>query len=306
MACFAALFALLLPAIPAQADSDQAKQEASEPAWIPSIDVGLEGFGYDIETTIVNLSDPSTFSETQKTSVNQLVARFGGELMGPMFEALPGRPRLFVQGGAGFHTFSGEEVFKVGNPDLAGEPEDSIARYPINGPGERNLPFDFEGQGSRLGVKFQDPSWYAGLGIAFSVPTSGSLLFYVKPSAQYNVEEIDFTGKLKTVYEPPPPGVDPPDGPFTRTFEVRESNAKFGTTDHSVGMGLEVAMAFRPTGPIRFSLFGQTRFLWLVSDDRTSFTDPNGFAAYSVKRDDFVVRGGVGIRLSWVGWRGDD
>jgi hypothetical protein len=299
-ACFAALTALLFPAIPAQADRHG--EEHSEPAWIPSLDVGFEGFSYDIDSTIVNLSDPSVYSETQGASVNQLLFRIGGELMGPMFEALPGRPRLFVQGGAGLSTFSGERAFELGNPDDSSEPEGGIARYEVNGPVGRDLPFDFEGQGSWLDVRFQDPSWYAGLGIAFSVPTSDALSFYIKPSVQYNVQKIDFAGKLKTVYEPPPPGVDPADGPFTRAFEVRESNAKFGTTDHSIGPGLEVAMGFLASRPIRFSLFGQVRFLWLLNDDTTSFTDADGFAHYSVTRDDFVVKGGAGLRMSWVGF----
>ncbi len=296
-AWFATLVALLLPAVAAQADGD-----GEEPAWIPSLDVGVEGFSYDVDTTIVNLSDPSVYSETQGASVNQLLFRIGGELMGPMFEALPGRPRLFVQGGAGFSTFSGERAFELENPDDPDEPQGGIDRYGVFGPVGRNLPFEFEGQGSWLDVRFQDPSWYAGLGIAFSVPTSGAFLFYIKPSVQYNVQQIDFAGKLKTVYELPPPGVDPPDGPFTRPFEIRESNAKFGTTDHSIGPGLEVVMGFLASRPVRISLFGQVRFLWLLNDDTSSFTDADGFAHYSVKRDDFLVKGGIGLRLSWVGF----
>ena len=302
VACFAALVALPLLAVPAQADVDRGEQEVSEPAWIPSLDVGFEGFSYDVDTTIVNLGDPSVYSEIQGGSVNQLLFRIGGELMGPMFESLPGRPRLFVQGGAGLSGFSGERVFELGNPDDSTEPEAGIVRYGVNGPTGRDLPFEFEGQGSWLDVDFQNPSWYAGLGVAFSVLTSDTFLFYVKPSVQYNVQEIDFKGKLKTVYEPPPPGIDPPDGPFTRTFEVRESKAEFGTTDHSIGPGLEVAMGFLASRPIRFSIFGQVRFLWLMNDDATSFTDADGFAHYSVQRDDFVIKGGAGVRMSWVGF----
>ena len=96
MACFAALVALLFFAIPAQADeiepesepAPQAEPEAepepepeaepepvpdvvseeeeefSEPAWIPSLDVGFEGFSYDVDTTIVNLSDPDPSSRS--------------------------------------------------------------------------------------------------------------------------------------------------------------------------------------------------------------------------------------------------
>jgi hypothetical protein len=302
LACFAALVALLFPAVSARAQGDGAGQGGSEPAWIPSLDVGFEGLEYDFETTVVNLGDPSVWSEIQNESVNQLLFRIGGELMGPMFEGLPGRPRLFVQGGAGLNAFAGEDIYELGKPDNLFEPQGGIDAYLENGPVGRVLPDEFEGQGSRLDGDFQKPTWYAGLGIAFSVPTSGELLFYIKPSVQYNLERMDFVGKLKTVYEPPPPGIDPPEGPFTRTFEIRESSADFDTTDHSIGPGLEVAMAFLSSRPIRFSLFGQVRFLWLISDDTNSFTDADGFASYTVERDDFIVRGGAGIRLSWVGF----
>jgi len=322
MAGFAALVALLFVAIPVQADEGEPEPEPvpdvgseegvfSEPAWIPSIEVGFESYSYDADTTIINLSDPTSWSETQHEALNQILLRIGGELMGPMFEDLPGRPRLFVQGGVGFRTFSNDRAFELGNPDDAAEPEAGIAKYGVSGPGQNDLPFDFEGQGSWLDAKLQNPSWYAGLGIAFSVPTSLGLLFYIKPSVQYSAEDIDFAGKLKTVEETSPPGtVDPPpcaptpctEGPFLRTFEIRESKVDFSTTDHSIGPGFEVAMAFLSSRPIRISIFAQIRALWLVSNKTNSVTDSNGLASYSVERDDFVVKGGAGVRLSWVGF----
>jgi len=347
MAGFAALVALLFFAIPVQADEiepepepasqaepkaepePEAKPESepepvpavvseekglSEPAWIPSIEIGFEAYNYDADTTIINLSDPTILSETQPEGLGQILFRIGGELMGPMFEDLPGRPRLFVQGGVGFATFSNDRAFDLGNPDDPGEPEDGIDNYYNRGPGQRDLPADFDGQGSWLDAELQDPSWYAGLGIAFSVPTSSGLLFYIKPSVQYSAEDIDFTGKFKVVQETSPPGTvdpvpcgpggqgDPPPPPCLRTFEIRESNVNFDTTDHSVGPGLEVAMAFLSTRPMRISLFAQVRALWLVSDKTNGVTDPNGLASYSIERDDFVFRGGAGIRLSWVGF----
>jgi hypothetical protein len=229
-----------------------------------------------------------------------------------MFEDLPGRPRLFVQGGVGIRTFSDNRVFELGNPDLDSEPEAGLANYYANGPGDRDLPADFDGQGSWLDADLQDPTWYAGLGIAFSVPISTGLLLYVKPSVQYSAENIDFEGEFMTVYEPPPPGDDPPrctpqprctEGPFTRDFQIRESSANFSTTDHSVGPGLEVAMAFLSSRPIRVSIFAQIRALWLVGDETNSFADSDGVASYSVERDDLVVKGGAGIRFSWAGFK---
>jgi hypothetical protein len=345
MAGFAALVALLLFAIPAQSDEIEPEpepalqaepepepalqaepepesvrdvvsdeEESSEPAWIPSLDFGFEGFRYDVDTTILNLDnpdldDPKSWSDAQGGSVHQLVIRIGGELMGPMFEDLPGRPRLFVQGGAGFSMFSGEDVFEVGKPDVAYQPEDGIAKYYEVGAGDNDYPFEFKGQGSWFNANFQDPSWYAGLGIAFSLPTSGELLYYIKPSVQYSVQEIDFTGRWTAVEETSPPGtVDPvpycgtrPNlPPCVRTFEIHESDAKLSTTDHSVGPGLEVAVGFLSTRPIRISLFGQVRALWLVSGTTNSYTD--GVASYRIERDGFVFKGGAGIRLSWVGF----
>jgi hypothetical protein len=339
MACFAALVATLFFAIPAQADEiepepepapqaeaepepepepepvpdvvSEEEEEFSEPAWVPSLDIGFDGYSYDVETTIVNLQTVAPPSETQPESVNQVVFRFGGELMGPMFVNRPNfRVRLFAQGGVGINAYSSDPIFGVGNPDERNEPEVGIRRYEIGGARGKDLPSDFRGQGSWLEAGFQDPSWYAGLGIAFSVQTAGGMVFDFKPSFQYTAEQIDFTGKLKTVIDTTPAGTPPdpdpcgihPDGrpPCNRTFEVIESNANSDTTDHSIGPGLEVAMAFRPFGPIRISLFGHARVQWLVSDAMTRFGDE--IASYSVEREDHVWRGGAGIRLSWVGF----
>ncbi|MBW2577761.1 MAG: hypothetical protein JRE38_06800 [Deltaproteobacteria bacterium] len=276
-------------------------EEFPEPSWIPSVEVGFEAYSHDFDTTITNLIDPTTWSETQSGEADQILLRFGGELMGPMFEDLPGRPRLFVQGGVGIRTFSDDRVFELGNPGIEAL-GDSLDHYYFNGPGDRDLPSDFEGQGSLLDADLQDPTWYAGLGIAFSVPASSGLLFYIKPSVQYIAEDMDFEGGLLAVYEPPPPGVDPEDGPYTRDFQVRQSIANFSTTDHSIGPSLEVAMAFLSPRPIRVSIFAQIRALWLVSDKTNSFADSDGVASYSVERDDLAIRGGAGVRFSWVGF----
>jgi len=61
-------------------------------------------------------------------------------------------------------------------------------------------------------------------------------------------------------------------------------------------------MVFRSTRPVRISVFGQVQGLWLVSDRTNSFTDSDGIASYSVVREDFIFRGGAGIRFSWVGF----
>jgi len=304
-------------------------REIAEPGWIPSIDVGFEFFDYGTESTILNLVSDAPPSGSGSETYSQLMVRIGAELMGPMFEDLPGRPRLFAQGGVGIRTFSSDTLLEVGNPHNPDQPgldvegyycpdgeggrdlENPCPRRDNHGPLNRNLPSDFLGQASALDAQLEDPSWYAGLGIAFSVPIAPELLLYVKPSFQYSVETIDFTGSLTTVIEQGTSSADDPlprcrpratclDGPWIRDFSILRGNSDSSTTDHRIGPGLEVALAFRSVRPIRISLFGQVRFLWLVSSATTEFAD--GIAAYSVERDDFDIRGGAGLRFSWVGF----
>jgi hypothetical protein len=344
VAGFAALVALLVFAIPAQADeiepepepAPQAEpepkpepvpdvvseeEELSEPSWIPSIETGFETFDYNVDTTVVNHINlttnppvPGLWGGTQHEAERQLMFRIGGELMGPEFEELPGRPRLFVKGGAQFRTWSSDKIFRQGDPFVGGfpvgQPEQRIFRYHASGSGDFDFPRDFDGQGSEVKVRIQDPSWYAGLGVAFSVPITTDLLIHIKPSVQYSMEKVYLPAAMTTVLETSPAGtVDPencgsgarPD--CLRTFEIYRSRTKGNTTDHSVGAGLEIAMIpFRSARPIRVSLYAEARFLWLVSGGKTEFSDPGGVATYSIVLDDFNINGGGGLRFSWVGF----
>jgi hypothetical protein len=206
--------------------------------------------------------------------------------------------------------FSSDKIYGIGEPNVQLEPERGINLARNNGAGPLTLPDQFEGQGAEITARFQDPSWYAGLGVAFSVPIATNLLLYIKPSVQYSMEKIDLPGGLTTVDEPIPRldpfpcGADKP-SLCLREFFAHRSRQKASTTDHSVGAGLEVALVpFRSARPIRVSLYAEARFLWLVSDDTTEFGDsgPVPVASYSVVRDDFNIRGGGGLRFSWVGF----
>jgi hypothetical protein len=325
-ACFAAFAALLFFAISAQADEIEPEAEPapeaepepkpepepdavseeegiSEPSWIPSIDVGFETFDYNTETTVQNFTDAPAWAGTQHEAERQVMFRIGGELMGPEFGDLPGRPRLFVQGGVQIRTFSSDEVYVVGNPGVALEPEVEIITYGTKGNFKgRNLPTDFNGQGSFVFGRFQDPSWYAAVGVAFSVPISSNLLLRIKPSLQYSLEKIDLDARLTAVNELNP-HEDPDFETPTRDFAIDRSRSKRMTTDHSLGAGLELALVlFRNRRPIRVSLYTEARFMWLISGTTTTFGDPVGIASFSVTRDDFGIKGGAGLRFSWVGF----
>jgi len=300
---------------PAPPPPAAAADDLQEPSWIPSIDVGMETFDYNVRSSAENLINPPWLGGSQSEAERQTMFRIGGELMGPMFEGLPGRPRLFAKGGAQFRTFSSDDIFGNGNFTVGVEPERGIARYASLGDIARDLPHDFVGQGSAISARFQDPSWYAGLGVAFSVPIGTDMLLYIKPSVQYSLEKIDLSASLTTVDEPVP-RLDPFDcgvgtglPPCVREFFPHRSQQYTRITDHSVGAGLEVALAlFRSVRPIRVSLYAEARFMWLVSDSTTMINDPktidepNGVANYSIVRDEFGIKGGGGLRFSWVGF----
>jgi hypothetical protein len=159
-------------------------------------------------------------------------------------------------------------------------------------------PEQFEGQGSEILAELQNPSWYAALGVAFDVPVADSLLLQVKPSIAYNVEQIDMTGRITTVIET---------DPVNEMFEVHRDAASASSTDHSLGLGIELVLALSRAGrPIRTSLYLDARFLWLLSDPTTEFSDPGptGFGSFTVERDEFGIRGGAGVRFGWMGFGG--
>jgi hypothetical protein len=268
---------------------------------------------------VVNQINSPSWDGTQKEAERQTMFRFGGELMGPMFENLPGSPRLFAKGGVQVRLFSSDDIFRngasieelqrVGLSIDERQPERDMARYIRSGYNGLILPGEFSGQGAGVSARFEDPSWYAGLGVAFSVPIGINWLLYVKPSVQYSMEEIFRSAALTTVDEPVPKldffpcGTKAADPPCSREFFVHRSSDNISITDHSVGAGLEVSLVlFRTARPIRVSLYAEARFMWLVSGSTTRLADTDGVATYSITRDDFGIKGGGGLRFSWVGF----
>lgn len=188
------------------------------------------------------------------------------------------------------------------------------------------------GNGSQVNVKLGDVSWYAGLGIGFDIPIGESLLLQLKPSIAYQGEPVKLSGQLvtTTIDEIPVSFTCRPNKncPFgtdfaTQQFAVWRGPSSSDLVDHHLGLGLELDLGLsRSSWPVRASLFVDTRLLWLVSDPTTTFSNPVGernllgpravdsvttptdfpVASYRVTRDEFEVRGGAGVRFSWVGF----
>ena len=285
-------------------------EDAEEPGWIPSISLAFDTFAYNTDASAENHLNPPAQEGVQDNASNQLRYQLGAELMSPRL-ALPGRPRLFVQGGAELGAPSSDQIFEVGN--LSGDPEEDIRSFRAAQGADRRLGCEdppptcltavegeFEGQGSTIEATITDPSWYAALGVAFEFPVASSLLLQLKPSAVYNVEKVDLSGQMTTVIE-----TGPPTRPYRQTFDVHRGAASDSTTDHSVGCGLELGLViFRSVRPVTTSLYVNARFLWLLGDTTTTFSDPGGLATFSVDREPFTIRGGAGLRFSWLGFGG--
>jgi hypothetical protein len=290
-----------------------------EPRWIPSLRFGFDTFQYGVKSSVQNDFNPPRNSGTDD-SANQLFQfQLGGELMGPIFEGLPGHPRLFAQAGTQFKPFSSDRVFDVG---VGGDTELDINDYritlatakalfpnnPMNWP---PVPDAFEGEGSEIDAEFQDFSWHAALGVAFTFPLADALLLELKPSVAYNIDRIDMSGKITTVFdtgdtelllvERPPAGPAGDSFQSVPIFEVHRGNASERITQHSLGPGFELGLVlFRSVRPVRVSLYADVRFLWVLGDRTTEFSD--SLATYEVERDPFGIRGGAGLRFSWVGF----
>jgi hypothetical protein len=284
---------------------------ANEPRWIPSLSFGFDTFDYKTDSSVTNSVNPPSQEGAGATSNRQIQLLTDGELMGPIFEGLPGHPRLFAGAGIQFNPFSSDTIFQTGH--LGGNPanpEDDIGKFQTLLAGEiaagclnftppacsTRKPTDFDGQGSDIEANFKQ-SWHAALGVAFTFPVGEDLLLQLKPSIAYNVDKIDMTGTMTTVTENDPSTWPDPNIP---QYTVHRGGASSSTTDHSLGPGLELALALSRSRPIRASLFADTRFLWLVSDPTTTFSD--GVARYEIHRDSFGFRAGAGVRLSWVGF----
>ncbi len=291
-----------------------------EPRWIPSLHFGFDAFEYDTQASVLNQINPPRQAGTQNDGSRLIMLQFGGEVMGPLFKGLPGRPRLFAQAGAQWSPFASDNVFELG---VGGNTAAHISGYQqvlardeargCQGAGCPPRPEIFSGEGSEIDANFLNPSWNAALGVAFTFPVAESLLLRVKPSIAYNLDRIELSGTITTVVDtgetmflpvanPPPPHPAPCIGNScpVPVFEIHRGSASDSITQHSLGPGLELELVlFRGVRPIRASLYADTRFLWLLGDRTTEFS--GSVASYEVRRDPFAIRGGAGFRFSWMG-----
>jgi hypothetical protein len=272
--------------------SAQLQSTTAQPSWIPYLEAGFDA-GDEISGASVTSSTGLNSSGTNSFEHARL--RFAVGVLTPSWTSLPGRPRLFIQGGIDAHSSGSERVLDVGQ---IGDPELAISRLPVNLPNPRPNPADTEtesiaGQGRFIRQEYMGPAWAASLGVSFETPApweDGSIR--LKPLIAYEGERFRIEGRLTEVIQP-----------MTNVFLVRRSYARNNpTTDHRLGVGGEIELIITQGDQIELSAFGNVRYMWVVSGRTTVLGDPDGVARYRWSQDANVVRGGMGIRIGWRGF----
>jgi hypothetical protein len=256
----------------------------AEPSWIPYLDVGIDS-GEEIAGASVTSTVTDSASGTN--SFDHARLRFGVGVLMPSWTKTPGRPRLFVQGGIDYHLAGSQRALDVGN---VGDPQPAIDRLNPNRPNDRE---SIPGQGQRIRQEYMGPGWLAAIGVAFEMPApwdDGSIR--LKPMAAYEGERIRIEGQLVHVSEP-----------SDNVFVVDRAHARGNpTTDHRLGLGGEIELTFFEGDRFEMSAYGNARYLWVVSGRSTRLgSTPTGIATFEWRQDANVVRGGLGIRVSWTG-----
>lgn len=265
------------------------------------------------------------------------------QLMAPSLP-IPGRPRFFLTGEILPTFATGRDIAKEGDasglrilPPGPGSP--TGAPQPPNAVGFTPCPitaatlaasgcFDelaVLGTGSKTTSTVQKLVWGAGIGIAFPFEGFGRR-FRLKPSFRWLRYSVDLNGTAIRAIRPrtavpPPPLSSTTAGPLRRV----NLSGSDSLTLNGIGPGLELEMdAFR-WGPIGASFFLDAyayRILGTRSvrfnSDRVTLTgaddvpaDPSqGLApdtynaAFTWSADPWLFRGGVGLRLHWLGSAG--
>lgn len=256
----------------------------AEPSWIPYLDVGIDS-GEEIAGASVTSTVDDSASGTN--SFDHARLRFGAGVLMPSWTQIPGRPRIFVQGGIDYHLAGSQLALDVGE---VGNPQPAIDRLNLNRP---NDPEPIPGQGQLIRQEYMGPGWAAAIGVAFEMPApwdGGSIR--LKPMAAYEGERIRIEGRLVDVSEP-----------SDNVFVIDQAYArKNPTTDHRLGLGGEIELTFFEGDRLEMSAYGNARYLWVVSGRSTRLVStPTGIAAFEWRQDANVVRGGLGIRVSWRG-----
>lgn len=220
------------------------------------------------------------------------------ELMSPALTALPGAPRLFVQGGVSAAFDPKRQVVKEGTPGTVVVPIIDSNNDGIPDPGREPPLAAVTGQGSAVESEVQPLVFTAHAGVAFSVPL-GSRAFWIKPSVGYRHEETEVTTQVSAAQSIADNGLCP-----CRTAEFSESQT---SASHWLGPALEFELDAARAGPFMLTLFLSGQAYRLVSDAdvtlsaTTEFDDGTPLQVDSkFERKPWSYGASLGLRFRWL------
>ncbi|MHA7839573.1 MAG: hypothetical protein ACX98W_19085 [bacterium] len=228
------------------------------------------------------------------------------ELMTPaLIEDLPGRPRLFVHGGATANFAQEDDLTRR----LDARPELSIPASLLTGPNDTapNLPAEnILGQGSRATVRIEPLAFSAGIGIALEVPVFDRIV-RIKPSVEYFSYEVEASGIVNRAVAVTSGGSEPNElSDFRRILLEYKRTKRF----HGIGPGLEIESDVARLGPFVTSVYATGRLYSILGGrqiDQIAFndsaSDPQAQqenVRSSTEVDRWAYRAGVGLRLHWA------
>lgn len=216
----------------ARAEADP--NEGGFAGWSPYLEAGVALHMQKFEATGSSSIGVGS-SEAKVLSV--IAARFGAGVRGPQWSALPGAPRLVVDGGVALPRRSNSTLQSV-----------TEAFGVLPNQDQRGTQFDVE----------WGTWWEASLGLQYLLPLE-LVEVRVTPGLAYTGTKLQYEGEF-SVRTPPDPG--PPAVP-SMFFPIRGSAS---STQHFLGPRLEVEVAFAQFRRVQLSVFLDGRAFWLLGD----------------------------------------
>jgi hypothetical protein len=290
-------------------------------SWQPAFSVGFGVQNQGFETSVDSdpllslggsppacqppcIYDGLGISGSESASVLASLFRLDAALYTPAIFAGAGVPRLFVDAGAQIPLSEGfailrlnEEFNRFTEPmGIVDEVCPTGEEVPVGGGGNSIVGgCDHAGETDLS----YDVSWYAGLGVEFTLPVSRRQ-FKLRPSISYFGQSLSFDANARRVDRSGRVIGGPPEGTIIREPSV---SASTDALVHALGPRLTLDVEAARVGNFSLNVFLETQFYWILSDRDISFSgqSADGTADFHVKLRPLIAQGGAGLRVVWRG-----
>ena len=267
--------------------------------WMPSMAISWGIYSQSINGR--TFMDPE-IPQGDGDSLISTMFQFNGKLHTPLqLKGVPLKPRVFLS--AGYQLPLADELIAERIDDsfdqaIGGDVPDFRDNCPTNVPGPNPPPINnpnLEATTCSIRVRNRvtvDAAWYVGVGVDLTVPVLESQ-FHIMPAFEYYGLAAHTVGD----FERSSSGTQLP-------TNVQQANV-VGNSEiyHGVSPSLTLSVDVFDDGPWRWSLFLQTRVVFLLTDPLTKATSSGGVrdVTFVSELDDFIAQGTGGIQLQWTG-----